>query len=62
MGELLSYSLVSGCLMLVSYIVYRVFLSRDNQHGFNRVVLLAIYAVSLTAYPVLQLTEGLSGE
>lgn len=62
MGELLSYSLVSGCLMLVSYIVYRVFLSRDNQHGFNRVVLLAIYAVSLTAYPVLRLTEGMSGE
>lgn len=63
MGELLSYSLVSGCLMLVSYIVYRVFLSRDNQHGFNRGVLLAIYAVSLTAYPVLQLSEGLgSGE
>lgn len=61
MGAFLSYSIISGFLLLALYLVYRLLLSRDNQHGFNRGVLLAIYAVSFTAYPVLQLVSGLKG-
>lgn len=45
--------------MLALYLAYRLLLARDNQHGFNRGVLLAIYAVSFAAYPVLQLVSGL---
>lgn len=47
--------------MLALYLAYRLLLARDNQHGFNRGVLLAIYAVSFAAYPVLQLVSGLKG-
>lgn len=42
MGELLSYSIVSGLSMLAMYLAYRLFLARENQHGFNRGVLLGI--------------------
>lgn len=45
--------------MLALYLVYRLFLARDNQHGFNRGVLLAIYVVAFTAYPIFQLIEDL---
>ena len=61
MGAFLSYSIISGFLLLALYLAYRLLLARDNQHGFNRGVLLAIYAVSFTAYPVLQLISGLKG-
>ena len=61
MGAFLSYSIVSGIALLALYLAYRLLLARDNQHGFNRGVLLAIYAVSFTAYPVLQLVSGLRG-
>jgi len=52
MGELLSYSITGGILMLSMYLAYRLFLSRDNQHSFNRGVLLIIYLVSFVAIPV----------
>lgn len=45
--------------MLALYLAYRLFLARDNQHGFNRGVLLAIYVVSFTAYPILRSMENL---
>ena len=51
MGEFLSYSILSGLLMLAMYLAYRLFLARDNQHGFNRGVLLSIYLVSFMASP-----------
>lgn len=35
--------------MLVLYLAYRLLLAKDNQHSFNRVVLLLIYFVSFTA-------------
>ena len=59
MGEFLSYSIVGGFLMLALYLAYRLFLATDNQHGFNRGVLLAIYAASFIAYPILQSLENL---
>lgn len=48
MGEFLSYSIVSGLLMLALYLAYRLLLARDNQHGFNRAVLMLIYIVSFS--------------
>lgn len=53
MGQFLSYSIISGLLMLAMFLSYHIFLSRDNQHGFNRGVLLGIYAVSFLALPVI---------
>lgn len=49
MGEILSYSIIAGLIMLLLYLSYRLFLARDNQHGFNRAVLLMIYFVSFSA-------------
>lgn len=42
MGAFLSYSIVGGFVMLLLYLAYRLFLAKDNQHAFNRAVLLAI--------------------
>ncbi|MDE6486588.1 MAG: M56 family metallopeptidase [Muribaculaceae bacterium] len=53
MGAFLSYSLTSGLLMLAMYLAYRLFLARDNQHSFNRAVLLLVYIVSFAASPLL---------
>ena len=47
MGELLSYSILSGLLLLALYLPYQVLLARDNQHAYNRTILLAIYALAL---------------
>lgn len=74
MGAFLSYSIIAGMALLALYLAYRVFLSRDNQHGFNRSVLIGIYVVSFTAplvidtlayfslndYPDAQTFEGVS--
>ena len=39
--------------MLAMYLAYRLFLARDNQHSFNRGILLLIYLVSFAATPVI---------
>ena len=44
--------------MLAMYLAYRLFLARDNQHGFNRGVLLGIYVVSFLALPAMSLSEN----
>ncbi len=49
MGHLLAYSIASGAVLLVLWAVYRRLLAAENQPGFNRAVLLAIYAVALAA-------------
>lgn len=38
--------------MLAMYLAYKLFMARDNQHSFNRCVLLLIYLVSFTVYPL----------
>lgn len=53
MGFFLSYSIVSGLLMLAMYLAYHLFLSRENQHSFNRGVLLSIYVISFAVPLVL---------
>ena len=60
MGELLSYSIVSGLSMLAMYLAYRLFLARENQHGFNRGVLLGIYLVSFLSPGIFLELENLS--
>lgn len=59
MGELLSYSTTCGLFMLALYLAYRLFLARDNQHVFNRSVLLCIYLVSFTSIPLYHTIENL---
>lgn len=44
--------------MLAMYLAYRLFLAKDNQHGFNRGVLLGIYFVSFLALPVMSISEN----
>ena len=38
--------------MLAMYLAYRVFLASENQHAYNRGILLLIYVVAFTAIPV----------
>ncbi len=58
MGALLSYSVMGGLFMLALYLAYRVFLARENQHGFNRGVLLLIYLVSFSMPTVVPMAES----
>jgi hypothetical protein len=51
MGLFLSYSIISGLILLALYLAYRLFLARENQHGFNRGVLLAIYLIAFGITP-----------
>lgn len=62
MGEFLSYLIISGLFMLVLYLTYRLFLARDNQHGFNRGVLLGIYFVSFLTLPAITVCQKLTAE
>lgn len=55
MGEFLSYSIVSGLFMLSMFLAYKVFLARENQHGYNRNVLLTIYLVAFAMLPLTSL-------
>ncbi len=57
MGTFLSYSLESGLLMLAMFLAYRVFLARENQHNYNRGVLLMIYIVSFAYLPLISLVH-----
>lgn len=53
MGELFSYTLVSGIILLSLYLPYKLLLSRERQHGFNRVVILGMYLTAVVM-PLLQ--------
>lgn len=60
MGEFLSYSIMSGLLMLFMFSAYKLFLARDNQHGYNRIILLLIYLVSFASLPVVTFFKSLN--
>ena len=62
MGRLLSYLIISGIIMLAMYLAYKLVISRDNQHGFNRGLLLAIYSVSFSAYPIYNFFSNLASK
>ena len=61
MGEFLSYSILSGLVLLAMYLVYRILLANDNQHSFNRGVLLLIYFISFLTVPAMLTVHNLSG-
>lgn len=56
MGAFVAYTFESGIYLLAGYLIYKLLLSRENQPAFNRFILLAIYAVALTA-PLLRLPD-----
>ena len=51
---------VSGLIMTAMYLAYKLFIARDNQHGFNRGVLLVIYLVSFSSYPLYNFFNNLA--
>lgn len=53
MGAFAVYTFVAGIVLFVSYAIYKWLLSAENQPAFNRAVLLAIYVVAFTAWPVM---------
>ena len=59
MGELLSYSIVSGILMVAMYLAYKIFIARDKQPAFNRLILLSIYFLSFSSFPIFYLFNNL---
>lgn len=59
MGGLLSYSILSGMLMLSMLLAYKVLLAQENQHSYNRTVLLGIYIVSFGTMPLIHLLQRL---
>ncbi|MGN0231471.1 MAG: M56 family metallopeptidase [Muribaculaceae bacterium] len=62
MGELLAYSIISGLAMLALYLAFRVFLSRHNQHSFNRGVLLCIYLVAFATPHIFPAFDNVLGQ
>lgn len=55
MGTFIIFTLETSLALLAGYVVYKWLLASQNQPGFNRLVLLAIYALSLLAYPLLHI-------
>ena len=47
MGELMSFTLTSGIILLSMYLPYRLLLAGEKQHRLNRVILLAIYMAAI---------------
>lgn len=48
MGELFSITLVSGIILLCMYLPYKLLLSGERQHRFNRAVIICMYLVAIT--------------
>ncbi|MDE6403455.1 MAG: M56 family metallopeptidase, partial [Muribaculaceae bacterium] len=55
--QFLSYSLVSGICLLSMFLAYKLFLAGENQHRYNRAILMAIYFVSFAAVPAAALIQ-----
>ncbi|MCH5226431.1 MAG: M56 family metallopeptidase [Muribaculaceae bacterium] len=60
MGKFLAYLIISGIIMIAMYLAYKLFIASDNQHGFNRGVLLVIYLVSFSSYPLYNFFNNLA--
>lgn len=59
MGEMLSYAVYSGLLLLGGYLIYVWLLAGEKLPGLNRCLLWTIYAVSFAAWPLKHLLEGI---
>lgn len=58
MGEMLSYAVYSGLLLLGGYLIYVWLLAGEKLPGLNRCLLWTIYAVSFAAWPLKNLLDG----
>lgn len=58
MGSFLVDTLFSSLVMIVAFIIYKMLLSGEKQISFNRMTLLAIYALSLVSLPLCRLNLG----
>ncbi len=58
MGTLFSYSIGSGIFLILGLLVYRLLMAGEKQPGLNRSALLGLYAVSLTAIPIMSLIHS----
>lgn len=58
MGAFLSYSIVSGLIFLSLFLAYRIFLAAENQHAYNRAVILGIYVVAFSTLPIISLIQS----
>lgn len=59
MGEMLSYAVYSGLLLLGGYLIYVWLLAGEKLPGLNRCLLWTIYAVAFAAWPLKNLLTGL---
>ena len=59
MGAFLSYTIVSGVLLLAMFAAYRVLMAGDNRHAYNRGVLLSIYMIAFLSMPLYNLPGNL---
>lgn len=47
MGDILSFTLTSGIILLCLYLPYKLLLARENQHRLNRLLLLGMYLLAI---------------
>lgn len=47
MGQIIVYSIMSGVILALLYMVYKITLASENQHAYNRMVILLIYGMAL---------------
>lgn len=47
MGDILSFTLTSGIILLCLYLPYKLLLARENQHRLNRLILLGMYLLAI---------------
>ena len=57
MGDFFVYILKSSVCLAVFYLFYRLLLSRETFHRFNRIALLSVVIVSVTI-PVIRIMRG----
>lgn len=57
MGRILSYSILSGLVLLAMFLAYKLFIARDNRHNFNRGILLSIYVFSFSVIPLYNIVD-----
>lgn len=58
MGTIFAYSIASSLLLVALYLPYKWLLSRLKQPTLNRFMLMAIYVVALSAWPIAKILRG----
>ncbi len=60
MGSFLVYTFIASVVMTVAFIIFKIFFSREKQIAFNRLTLLAIYALSFASWPLSKINFSFS--